>query len=479
MPSTTSNPIHKHLLTTLTTLLFLGESVLQPTYAGLKLASHWQPPVESSDIWGWVDTPTGRLFVFLGTLTGTYIIEVTNPDNPTVRHFIPGPVSIWRDIKTWQHYAYISHDLVYTGTPIGIQIVDLSLLASDDSITVYTWNAQDTIQTIHNIWIDEKGYLYMWGASGIAGPGNFIAHLQPNPLQPKIVGNYAPAALPNPYVHDGYVRNDTIWAAHIYAGVLVIADISNRQNPIILGSINTPGAFAHNTWADYSGKKWVVTTDEVAGGYVTLYDYSNPNNIQELDRFRTPGGASQGTIPHNAFFHNGFLFISYYRDGVVVLDARDTPLTIFSWYDTSPLSGEGFNGCWGVYPYFDSIVVASDIEEGLFIFRWDTLTSDTFIQTLRPFTPHRSPTIHWQWTPPHNLTLLLTHPGLPSPTLPITLSTATGQTLYSGWLTIHTPLHLPLNLSGWQPLIVHIPGYTPILLTPSQGQTPLTPSHKP
>ncbi|MFN3939270.1 MAG: carboxypeptidase regulatory-like domain-containing protein, partial [Chitinophagales bacterium] len=38
-------------------------------------------------------------------------------------------------------------------------------------------------------------------------------------------------------------------------------------------------------------------------------------------------------------------------------------------YDTSPFPAEnGFNGCWGAYPFFPSgIVVASDIEEGLFV----------------------------------------------------------------------------------------------------------------
>ena len=38
-------------------------------------------------------------------------------------------------------------------------------------------------------------------------------------------------------------------------------------------------------------------------------------------------------------------------------------------YDTAPsFGGDGFNGCWGVYPYLPSgLIIASDIEEGLYV----------------------------------------------------------------------------------------------------------------
>jgi hypothetical protein len=42
-------------------------------------------------------------------------------------------------------------------------------------------------------------------------------------------------------------------------------------------------------------------------------------------------------------------------------------------YDTSPFpAGDGFEGCWGVYPYFSNgVIVASDRQEGLFVLQPD------------------------------------------------------------------------------------------------------------
>jgi len=38
------------------------------------------------------------------------------------------------------------------------------------------------------------------------------------------------------------------------------------------------------------------------------------------------------------------------------------------WFDTSPLSGGGYEGCWGVYPFLPSgNIVASDMQQGLYV----------------------------------------------------------------------------------------------------------------
>ena len=87
-----------------------------------------------------------------------------------------------------------------------------------------------------------------------------------------------------------------------------------------------------------------------------------------MDRVQSSPG--QNVIPHNTFVYGNFLVTSYYRDGVVIHDATyPSNLIEVGNYDTAPsMSGDGFNGCWGVYPYLPSgLIIASDIEEGLFI----------------------------------------------------------------------------------------------------------------
>ncbi|MEO0312000.1 MAG: hypothetical protein RIQ89_1657, partial [Bacteroidota bacterium] len=62
---------------------------------------------------------------------------------------------------------------------------------------------------------------------------------------------------------------------------------------------------------------------------------------------------------------------SWYTDGITIHDvARPHNPVLVGSYDTYPQgSGPGFNGCWGVFPFFPSgAIVASDIQNGLFVF---------------------------------------------------------------------------------------------------------------
>jgi hypothetical protein len=66
---------------------------------------------------------------------------------------------------------------------------------------------------------------------------------------------------------------------------------------------------------------------------------------------------------------NDYAVTSWYKDGVVIIDAhKPDNLVVVGWYDTSPLSGGGFDGAWGVYPFLPSgNLVVSDISEGLYV----------------------------------------------------------------------------------------------------------------
>jgi hypothetical protein len=112
--------------------------------------------------------------------------------------------------------------------------------------------------------------------------------------------------------------------------------------------------------------RWLVTTDEVSGAFIDAYDVSDLSDIRRLDTWQSNPGS--GVIPHNVFILGNYLLTAYYRDGLTVTDATFPDNMIQTgWYDTSPLSGSGFNGAWGTYPYLPSgVVLVSDIEGGLF-----------------------------------------------------------------------------------------------------------------
>ena len=293
-------------------------------FAGQKLAN----------IWGYADG--GNEYALVGARNGLIIVNVTDPNNPAQIVQIPGVASDWREIKTYQHYAYV----VSEGANSKIQIVDLSDLP-DPNPDYHTVDGGSGITKGHALHIDEvKGYLYIYG-SNLNGGRTQVFNLNSDPYNPSWVGYVNHIG----YVHDGFVENDLLYSAHIYAGQFAIINMANKSNPTLLGTQTTPNAFPHNTWK--SGNT-LFTTDEVSNSYLTSYDVSNPSNITELDRIQlTPGSSS---IVHNTHVTNDYAVTSWYKDGFAIVDvARPANMVITGIYDTYPAgSGNGFEGCWGV-----------------------------------------------------------------------------------------------------------------------------------
>ncbi|MEL6673157.1 MAG: choice-of-anchor B family protein [Bacteroidota bacterium] len=308
-----------------------------------------------NDIWGYV-SPQGVEYALVGLRDGFSIVSLADPTQPVEVHFIPGSITIWRDIKTYGHYAYVSNE---GGN--GTLIVDLSQLPGSVTFKDTVLNG---INTAHNIYIDD-GKLFQTGGnlvSGNAVGGVEIFDLATDPWNPAYLGTYSAR-----YVHDIYVRNGLGYSAEINSGRLSILDLSDPTAPLVLGSKAYPEAFTHNSWLNDAGTV-CYTTDEFAGAYIRAWDVSDPNNIDPLDKIKA--SLSDGkAIPHNVHVKNDFLITAYYRDGIQIVDGQyPYNLVEVGYYDTSPLSDGGFNGSWGAYPYLPSgLILASDMEEGLFV----------------------------------------------------------------------------------------------------------------
>ena len=307
------------------------------------------------DVWGYVDG-AGTEYALVGTREGLSIVSLANPSEPTEIFFVEGAHSNWRDIKTFRNYAYVANE-----TADGVAIIDLSDLPQ-------TIRKKDTViagvETMHNLWIEEaEGTLYMVGLDEtIFNGGLLICDLNTDPWKPEFMGIYD-----GNYVHDVYVRGDRAYAAEITARQMAIIDVSNKASTFVLGTIDYKNSFTHNTWLNDEGTV-CFTTDETANVYIRSWDVTNPENIVALDSIRS--SLSQGeAIPHNVHVLNDFLITSYYKDGVHIVDAHRADILVeIGYYDTSPESGLGSDGCWGAYPFLPSgLILASDIGEGLFV----------------------------------------------------------------------------------------------------------------
>jgi choice-of-anchor B domain-containing protein len=309
-----------------------------------------------ANIWGHVDA-VGNEYALLGNYRGLTIVDVTNPDSIFVVKHITGVYNLWREVKTWGNYAYVT-----TEGGGGLQIINMSSLPDTNGIEVKYWQPNingEFLNSIHALHI-EDGFVYCYG-SNIGNGGAVIGDLT-DPWNPVFAGLINLA-----YIHDGYVRNDTVYAGHIYDGKLRVWDCRNKSNPVLINEVLTPQAFTHNSWLSDNGKT-VYTTDEVNGSACVAYDISDLNNITLIDRefSQNPQG---GAPVHNTHVRNDFVYNSYYTDGVTIVDGhRPTNLVNVGWFDTSPLSGGTFEGCWGVYPFLPSgNILASDRQTGLWV----------------------------------------------------------------------------------------------------------------
>ena len=90
-----------------------------------------------------------------------------------------------------------------------------------------------------------------------------------------------------------------------------------------------------------------------------------------------------GALAHNPFVLDTLVFMAYDHDGVQVWSIKDpsNPFHV-AYYYTDTTTGaaaggdyNGFEGCWGVYPYFPSgTIIASDRNNGLITLNLDPYT---------------------------------------------------------------------------------------------------------
>ena len=321
---------------------------------------------ELNDIWGYTDEE-GNEYALVGCFDGVSIVDISDPTTPWEVDWIPGLNSIWRDIKTVGDYAYVTTEAPGQGL-LMIDLTPLPVTVPTAMDTDYYFGPSgDPWDNAHNVYADDSGYVYIAGANRGNG-GIIILDVKADPMDPVEVGIFD-----DWYSHDAYVQNDTGYFSHVSDGFFSIVDLTDKTAPVLINTFGTIDGVTHNAWASMDGN-YLFTTDETPDGYIASYDITDPLSISLLDQVQSSPGSN--IIPHNAHVLGNYLITSYYTDGVVVHDISDpATMTEVASFDTSPsFSGGTFNGCWGVFPYFDSeLIIASDTEEGLYILQTDFL----------------------------------------------------------------------------------------------------------
>ena len=321
----------------------------------LTMLGHLAYPTNTcAGIWQYVDS-LGNEYALVGVNDRIAIVDVTNAANPVEVFAVPALAnqsSLWRELKTYGKYAYA----VSEGGG-GLIIIDLSGLPG--TVSSKHWYGDGIIanqlSSAHTIAVAD-GFAYIFGTgSGLANGGAVIVDLT-DPWNPTYVGQYNLN-----YIHDGYIRNDTLWAGEIYSGQFSVIDVSNKANPVLLATQATPGAFCHNTWLS-DNSSFLFTTDEQNFAPLGAFDVSNISNISLVDEYFTDSMPSEEV--HNVRVLNDFLINPSYGSQLTICDAaRPDNIVEIASYPTGSFL------CWDASPYLPSgHIIVADVDGGVYVF---------------------------------------------------------------------------------------------------------------
>jgi choice-of-anchor B domain-containing protein len=366
-------------------LLFASPSLFaQGAFYNLSLyAEREYPSNAGSGIWGYSDTmlvngkPKIRELALMCTFRGLSIVDITSPDLRELA-FIPSSASNpndfnnnWREVRTAGHYAYITTEAFGAG----VQIVNLRPDENNpDSIRYVGTFSTGGNNNQHNIGTDGMGYswqvspyIYVCGGTvtqGFGNSGGVAIYDVSNPESPVLVGRYGAR-----YVHDVYVRNDTIYCSNINNNQGVdIVSVANKSAPVRLKAFTYPNAGTHNIWLS-DDSKFIFTTDEIAPSGQNIFRAHDAGDFNTIiinaSTYKSPTGGNNPVV-HNAYIKTHWAIMAHYTEGVKIVDVTEPyDLVEVGAFDTFTGSGgtaPNYNGCWGVYPYYPSEkIVASNI----------------------------------------------------------------------------------------------------------------------
>ena len=167
----------------------------------------------------------GREYAAIGASNGTAIYNVTDPFSVYRVAYIPGPNSLWREMKSYRNWLYIVAALATpglaqgTGAGTGVQIVRMTNPEAPLLVATYTTN----FVTAHTVAVDTaRALLICNGTRNVSGNATGMRVLSlANPEAPVQVGWWPGGSIPVSsalYVHDCVPIGNRIYAASINSG---------------------------------------------------------------------------------------------------------------------------------------------------------------------------------------------------------------------------------------------------------------------
>jgi choice-of-anchor B domain-containing protein len=335
----------------------------------------------ANDIWGWVDETTNKEYALIGLDNGTAFVDITDTEDLKYLGKLPTATnaSPWRDIKVYNHHAFIGSE----ADGHGMQIFDLAALRNvSGAPQTFSSDARYAgFGNSHNIVINETtGFAYAVGTArdDIYNGGVHFVNVQ-DPQNPMAAGGYGAAG----YTHDAQVVSyngpDADYnGREIFLGAnenqVAIIDVTDKQSPSNISSLQYSNlGYTHQGWFTEDQRYFILgdELDEINFGFNSRTLVFDMTDLDAPVLHATYLGTTPA-IDHNGYVKGDEFFLANYTAGVRVLDISGIDGATISeagFFDTYPLNNNaGFDGVWSVYPFLPSgKIIVSDINSGLFI----------------------------------------------------------------------------------------------------------------
>ena len=181
--------------------------------------------------------------------------------------------------------------------------------------------------------------------------------------------------------HDNTIIRGKWYGAFIFSPAgLGYFDVTNPFAPRELARVHYPSAGTHYAWPT-EDERFILTADEIGGTPhdLKIWDAQAPGQLTLAAEYQTRPGA----IIHNVYVRGRYAYMSYYCDGIRIVDIIDPakPKEVASYNIAGAGNCSGYDSVWGMYP-FSHYIYASDMKRGLHVFNFDDHVAANFTGTV-------------------------------------------------------------------------------------------------
>jgi hypothetical protein len=339
----------------------------------------------TSDLWIW-EGQDGRDYAITGTWGAeghAYFWDVTNPENMVLVDTVLVDARTINDVKISEDgtIAVISREGA-SNRRNGIVILDVS---NPSEVTKLSEFDEELTGGVHNVFIHDN-HVY-----AVNNGRRFDIINIAEPKLPFRVSRFE-LEVPGHSIHDVWVDDGIAYSSNWRDGVVLI-DVGNGvaggtpENPVQIGSYADPKGRNHAAFpfrSQSTDKFYVIMGDEtfpygmnsngpsIAGGYMHIVDFTDPDNPVEVARFEVP---EAGT--HNLWIEDDVMYAAFYNGGVRVVDLSGELMgdlykqgREIAWFYPNDEDGFVSNApmTWGAHPY-KGLIYFSDFNSGLWAIR--------------------------------------------------------------------------------------------------------------